>query len=105
MTQNHVSILNKQMVDVLSMSDQVKDKTYMQLVSSAPDNDHKTIEQILTNLIHSAKKSIYIVTPYLVPTRIIIESLIIKMAFPQLKNNIPLIFNLIKNYLLKILIY
>ncbi len=76
MTQNLVSILNKQMVDVLSMSDQVKDKTYMQLVSSAPDNDHKTIEQILTNLIHSAKKSIYIVTPYLVPTRIIIESLI-----------------------------
>lgn len=50
----------------------------MQIVSSGPDSVHEEIKKSLLKMINSAKKSIYIQTPYFVPDVTILESL--KMA-------------------------
>ncbi len=54
-----------------------RDNCTMQIISSGPDN---TVEQIRDNylrLIHKAKKSIYIQTPYFIPDEAVLSALLI----------------------------
>lgn len=49
----------------------------MQIVSSGPDNDNLAIRRGYESIISSARKYVYIQTPYLIPGEPILESLII----------------------------
>ncbi|EEJ73120.1 cardiolipin synthase [Lactobacillus ultunensis] len=54
-----------------------KDNVAMQIVSSGPDNQHYGIRRGYEGIIASAKKYIYIQTPYLIPEDSILEALIV----------------------------
>ncbi|MCD5324900.1 MULTISPECIES: cardiolipin synthase [Pontibacillus] len=43
--------------------------THTQVVPSGPHNEHQIMRDVYTTLIHSAKKSVKIATPYFVPSR------------------------------------
>lgn len=49
----------------------------MQIVSSGPDNEHYGIRRGYEGIIASAKKYVYIQTPYLIPEDSVLEALII----------------------------
>ena len=49
----------------------------MQIISSGPDSKTKTIHDNYLRLIHSAKKHVYIQTPYLIPDDSILDALMI----------------------------
>lgn len=51
------------------------DNNFVQIVSSGPDTDWESIMQGITAMIHSAKKYIYIHTPYFLPTEPILSAL------------------------------
>lgn len=54
-----------------------EDNVAMQIVSSGPDNQHYGIRRGYEGIIASAKKYIYIQTPYLIPEDSILEALIV----------------------------
>ncbi|MGN1279696.1 MAG: cardiolipin synthase, partial [Limosilactobacillus sp.] len=54
-----------------------EDDVAMQIVSSGPDNDNFAIRRGYESIISSARKYVYIQTPYLIPGEPILESLII----------------------------
>ncbi|SHI47302.1 cardiolipin synthase [Parasporobacterium paucivorans] len=56
---------------------QMTGKTGIQIVSSGPDSKRKAVRDNYIRLIHKAKKSIYIQTPYLIPDESISTALII----------------------------
>ncbi len=51
------------------------ENNFVQIVSSGPDTDWETIMQGIIAMIHSAKKYIYIHTPYFLPTEPILSAL------------------------------
>lgn len=53
------------------------DDVAMQIVSSGPDNDNFAIRRGYESIISSARKYVYIQTPYLIPGEPILESLVI----------------------------
>lgn len=54
-----------------------EDEVAMQIVSSGPDNENFAIRRGYESIISSARKYVYIQTPYLIPGEPILESLII----------------------------
>lgn len=52
-------------------------KKAVQIISSGPDTYHKSIRDSYLRLIHKAKKSIYIQTPYFIPDEAIFSALMI----------------------------
>jgi cardiolipin synthase len=76
-------------------------KVIMQLLQSSPDVKEKSMEQTLVNLILKAKKSIYISTPFLCPSKQIVEALNyavqsgidVRIVVPNQKDNLPVILN------------
>jgi cardiolipin synthase len=76
-------------------------KVIMQLLQSSPDVKEKSMEQTLANLILKAKKSIYISTPFLCPSKQIVEALNyaiqggidVRIVVPNQKDNLPVILN------------
>ncbi len=54
-----------------------EDDVAMQIVSSGPDNDNFAIRRGYESIISSARKYVYIQTPYLIPGEPILESLVI----------------------------
>lgn len=56
-------------------ADPEKDSQYIQVVSSGPNNDHESIKLTFIKLITTAKKRVWIQTPYLVPDESIISAL------------------------------
>lgn len=55
----------------------VRDLCKTQIISSGPDTGTQTIRDNYLRLIHKAKKSIYIQTPYFIPDESVFESLLI----------------------------
>ena len=54
-----------------------RDFCKVQVITSGPDNRFQTIRDNYLRLIHKAKKSIYIQTPYFIPDEAVFESLLI----------------------------
>lgn len=54
-----------------------RDNCKMQIISSGPDNTGELIKNNYLRLIHKAKKSIYIQTPYFIPDEAILNALMI----------------------------
>lgn len=64
--------------DIISQNISIKGNKAVQIVTSGPDTEFQNIKNLMLYMINSAKKSIYIQTPYLVPDASIMEA--IKMA-------------------------
>lgn len=62
----------------LEKSASVKNKAGIQIVSSGPDNELEQIKNAYIKLIHKAKQSVWIQTPYFIPDDSLLEAL--KMA-------------------------
>ena len=81
-------------------------KVIMQLLQSSPDVKEKSMEQTLVNLILKAKKSIYISTPFLCPSKQIVEALNyaiqggidVRIVVPNQKDNLPVILNVNRSW-------
>lgn len=54
-----------------------RDHCEMQIISSGPDSTVKTIRDNYLHLIHNAKKSIYIQTPYFIPDESVFDALML----------------------------
>ena len=76
-------------------------KLIMQLIQSSPDIKEKSMEQTLVNLILKAKKSIYISSPILCPSKQVVEALNyaaqggidVRIIVPSQKDNLSMILN------------
>lgn len=76
---------NKHRVDIRSMIEQLDIKrpadpnkdVVMQTVSSGPDNEDYAIRRGYESIISSARKYVYIQTPYLIPEESILEALVV----------------------------
>ncbi len=55
----------------------VRDHCEMQIISSGPDNTSQQIRDNYLRLIHKARKSIYIQTPYFIPDEAVLSALLI----------------------------
>ena len=78
----------------------------MQLSQSSPDVKEKSMEQTLINLILKAKKSIYISSPFLCPSKQIVEALNyaaqggidVRIVLPNQKDKLPLILKVNRSW-------
>jgi len=76
--------------------DNIKGDTFIQVVPSGPDMQNDVLYEALLSAIYSAKKRIWIVTPYFIPNSSLIQSLIIakhkgidvKLITPKESNHI-----------------
>lgn len=76
--QNKIENADELLKSKVDHIDIVKDKYHvnaMQIVSSGPNYNTRTIRDVFMNLIANAKRSVYIETPYLVPDDLLLDTL------------------------------
>ena len=78
----------------------------MQLLQSSPDVKEKSMEQTLVNIILKAKKSIYISSPFLCPSKQIVDALNyaaqsgidVRIIVPNQKDSLSMILNINRSW-------
>ena len=83
-----------------------KSKLIMQLLQSSPDVKEKSMEQTLVNIILKAKKSIYISSPFLCPSKQIVDALNyaaqsgidVRIIVPNQKDSLSMILNINRSW-------